>query len=72
MSVTVEVYIDEFEDDEVLDEARRRGFIEPRNEDLVKLMTDLGVPPDIQQPVRDWLLTPVADEKKLQEWIKIS
>ena len=73
MPVTVDVEIDEFDDDEVLDEALRRGLIDPkREEDLLKLMKDLGVPPEVQQPVKDWLFTPVADEAKLQEWIKIS
>ena len=71
MSVTVD--IDQFDDDEILNEANHRGLFEPLNEgDLLELMAKLGVPDEVQRPVKDWLSTPVADEKKLQEWIKIS
>ena len=73
MPVTVDVDISEFDDDEVIEEAKRRGLWERATEDaLFALMQTLGVPDELQLPIKDWLAWPVATPEKLKEWIKIS
>ena len=71
MPVTVD--IDQFDDDEILDEVYHRGLLAPLNEgDLLELMGNLGIPEEVQKPVKEWLSTPVADDTKLNQWVKAS
>ena len=71
MPVTIAVEISEFDDDEIIEEAQRRGLWEPADgDDLLELMDTLGVPDELKQPVKAWLSLPVATPEKLQEWVK--
>ena len=71
MPVTIDVEISEFDDDEIIEEAKMRGLWEPATgDDLLELMDTLGVPDELKQPVKAWLSLPVATPEALERWLQ--
>lgn len=73
ISVDVDVELEQFDDDEIKDEALGRHLFQKSdlaNEaKLLELMGILGLPDDLQGEVRDWLTKSVADAEALQRWL---
>ena len=77
VSVQAEIELDDIDDDDMIDELERRGYLVSDKEDekhkcvnhAINYLKENGVPQEIIDQLSEWARQPVADKKALESWI---
>ena len=66
----IDIDLDQFDDDDILEEARARKLVDsPRDvAGALKTLEEAGCPSDLLAPLRAWASIPVPTPERLAEW----
>jgi hypothetical protein len=75
--VQAEIELDDLDDDDLIDELERRGYLVSDKEDgkvscvnhAINVLKDNGVPQEIIDQLSEWAREPIANMMALESWV---